>query len=385
MRAGRVAVEFAGEFDAVDGMDEVEECDGVPGFVGLEVTNEVPAGAAGDEGNLRFGFLDFVFAEGGEAGGEGLVDDFGGDGLGHADEEDVAGDRGEDVGEIREHAGSVRRKVALAQACSIIPRMLIQVLATVLTEFSVGSLLAVSLLPTRQIRVGFFTLNSLLCAIAAGLALVLTKYGLGTAWWDVRYFGLTVIGATVAYGCFKLDRLDAGRVFLILSGLLGLLCGLLPLAEQNLAARALETKAPSLFEVSLLIGAALFGATNVGMILGHWYLLMRNLSFEYLEQFAKLLIGTVIARGVWIGVILLGMKSFDPVLAPQFIGNLSSADAHLFFFILRLLFGVVGPLVLGLMVLRCVRERANQAATGLLYVAEISVLFGEMFAAVLLI
>ena len=37
------------------------------------------------------------------------------------------------------------------------------------------------------------------------------------------------------------------------------------------------------------------------------------------------------------------------------------------------------------MVLRCVQEKANQAATGLLYVAEISVLFGELFAAVLLI
>jgi hypothetical protein len=43
------------------------------------------------------------------------------------------------------------------------------------------------------------------------------------------------------------------------------------------------------------------------------------------------------------------------------------------------------PLVLAVMVLRCANDKANQPATGLLYVMEISVLFGELFAAYLLI
>ncbi|MCG3150407.1 MAG: hypothetical protein PCFJNLEI_03892 [Verrucomicrobiae bacterium] len=263
--------------------------------------------------------------------------------------------------------------------------MLTQVSAIVLTQFSVGSLLMVSLLPTREIRVGFFTLNSLLCAIAAALALVMTKYGAGAAWWDVRYFGLTVIGATVAYGCFKLDRLDAGRFFLIVSGLVGLIFGLLPLAVRTLAARGMETKVPLLFEGTVLAGAFLLGATNVGMILGHWYLLMRRLSFEHLERFAKLLLAAVAVRGLLVLLVVGGLKSFDPKLGHFFVGNLLAVDGQLFFFALRLLFGIIGPLILGLMVLRCVREKANQAATGLLYVTEISVLFGELFAAVLLV
>lgn len=252
-------------------------------------------------------------------------------------------------------------------------------------QFSVGSLLLVSLLPTREIRVGFFTLNSLLCAVGAAVALVFTKYGVGTAWWDVRYFGLTVIGATLAYGCFKLDRLDAGRVFLIVSGLLGLLFGLLPLAEKSLAARGLETTTPGLFEGTVLAGAFLLGAVNVGMILGHWYLLMRRLSFEYLERFAKLFLAAVAIRAGLVVLIVTRLKAFDPKLGTYFIADLLSVDGHLFFFALRVLFGLVGPFVLGLMILRCVREKANQAATGLLYVAEISVLFGELLAAVLLI
>ena len=262
---------------------------------------------------------------------------------------------------------------------------LIQVLSIVLTQFSVGTLLMTSLLPPREIRLSFFTLNSLLGAVAAALALVLTKFGEGSAWWDVRYLGLTVIGATVAFGLFKLEKADIGRLFLILSGLLGLVFGLLPLSGQALATRGLTTTAPLFFDATLLAGAALLGATNVGMILGHWYLIMRRLSFEYLELFAKILLGAVGVRAVVLLATMIALKTFDPKLGATFISPLLSLDANAFFFLLRLVFGIVVPLILAYLILRCVKERANQAATGLLYVCQISVLFGELFAALLLI
>jgi hypothetical protein len=262
---------------------------------------------------------------------------------------------------------------------------LIQVLTIVLTQFSVGSLLMTSLLPTREIRVGFFTLNSLLSAIAAALALVLTKYGAGAAWWDTRFLGLTVIGATLAYGAFKLDQMEFGRLLLIVSGLIGLFFGLLPLSHQSLEASHLKTVVPCFFDATIVAGAILFGVTHVGMILGHWYLLMRRLSFEYLDQFAKLLLAAVCIRGAIIILMLTTLGSLDPRLAGRFLPRLYAVDGDLFFFVFRVLFGVAIPLVLGFMVLQCVQRKANQAATGLLYVAEISVLFGELFAARLLI
>jgi hypothetical protein len=174
-------------------------------------------------------------------------------------------------------------------------------------------------------------------------------------------------------------------VLLILAGLVGLLFGLLPLAGKTLAARGMETTTPILFEGTILAGAFLLGAVNVGMILGHWYLLMRRLSFEYLERFAKLFLAAVAIRAGLVLIIATKLQSLDPKLGHYFIADLLAMDGHLFFFALRVLFGLIGPLVLGLMILRCVREKANQAATGLFYVAEISVLFGELFAAVLLI
>ncbi|MCE9506838.1 MAG: hypothetical protein K8R48_00780 [Alphaproteobacteria bacterium] len=262
---------------------------------------------------------------------------------------------------------------------------LLQVFTVVLTQFSVGSLLMTSLLPTREIRVGFFTLNSLMSAIAAALALVFTKFAAGAVWWDTRYLGLTVIGATLAYGAFKLERMQLGRMLLILSGLIGLFFGLLPLGAQSVTASQLKTTAPYLFDATILAGALLFGATHVGMILGHWYLLMRRLSFEYLNQFAKLVLFAVCLRGLILVVTLTTISHLDPRFAGNFLPRLYAVDGDLFFFVFRVLFGVAVPLVLGFMVLRCVQLKNNQAATGLLYVAEISVLFGELFAAKLLV
>src|SRR5579871_3589862 len=106
---------------------------------------------------------------------------------------------------------------------------LIRILCTVLTEFSIGSLIMTCMLPPRQIRTSFFTFISLLCALAAALALVLSKGLLQSTWWDIRYLGLTVIGATAAYGAFRLDKLDVGRLLLLVSGVVGFLVGLLPL------------------------------------------------------------------------------------------------------------------------------------------------------------
>jgi hypothetical protein len=43
------------------------------------------------------------------------------------------------------------------------------------------------------------------------------------------------------------------------------------------------------------------------------------------------------------------------------------------------------PLALAILVLRCAQLKSNQAATGMLYVMQVSVLFGELFAAYLFI
>lgn len=261
----------------------------------------------------------------------------------------------------------------------------IQVLSIVLTQLSIGTLLMTSLLPPREIRLSFFTFNSLVAALAAALALVLSRMVLGQEWEYVRFLGLTVIGATVAYGCFRLEKEGAGRFFLILSGMLGLIFGLLPLSGRMLAVRGWMVDRTLLFDAGMLAGAMLLGATTVGMILGHWYLVMRRPSFEHLERFTQLVVGTAGLRAlVFVGTILL-LDDVEPKFASTFIPNLWSAHGDLFFVVMRVLWGLLLPFFLGLIALRCAKEKANQAATGLLYLAEVSVVFGELFAAYLLV
>jgi hypothetical protein len=262
---------------------------------------------------------------------------------------------------------------------------LIQVLCLVFTELSVGCLLMTCLLPPREIRSSFFTFTSLLSALVAALALLLSKFALQSGWADVKFLGLTVIGATAAYGSFQLNRMDLGRVLLVVSGFVGLIFGLLPLVGQTLALRGISTNAPWFFDAGALTAALLLGATTVGMILGHWYLLMRRLSFEHLLRFAQIVLGAVALRCLVVVVTVYGLGDFDADLAGKFIPALWSIQGGLFFFVMRILWGLALPLVLALMVLDCVRRKANQAATGMLYVTEISVLFGELFAAYLMI
>ena len=262
---------------------------------------------------------------------------------------------------------------------------LIQVLCLVLTELSIGTLLMTCLVPPREVRSSFFTFTSLLSAVVTAVALLLSKVALQSDWMDVRFLGLTIIGATSAYGAFRLSRPDLGRLLLIVSGFVGLIFGLLPMAGQTLAARGIVTTAPWFFDASVLSATLLLGATTVGMIFGHWYLLMRRLSFEHLLRFAQIVLGAVGLRCLVVLATLLFLGKYDANLANTFIPSLWSIHGDLFFFLMRILWGLALPLVLGFMVLDCVQRKANQAATGMLYVVEVSVLFGELFAAYLTI
>ncbi len=80
-----VPVEGAGETQAVDGLDEVEERGGDPCFVTLQVADEVPADAGGGGRDLGLGFLDAVFTQVAEADGVGGFDDGQFEGLGDGD------------------------------------------------------------------------------------------------------------------------------------------------------------------------------------------------------------------------------------------------------------------------------------------------------------
>ena len=129
-----------------------------------------------------------------------------------------------------------------------------------------------------------------------------------------------------------------------------------------------------------LAGAGVLGSSMAAMLLGHFYLVVPGLAIEPLRDLARGLIGALLARALLSGLtlIVVGLPPADA----------AAPDAQLMAVILptmRLMFGLLGPLVLGVMAERTVAIRSTQSATGILYGVVVFVLIGEGVAAHLLV
>ena len=70
---------------------------------------------------------------------------------------------------------------------------------------------------------------------------------------------------------------------------------------------------------------------------------------------------------------------------PEGLEALLSLDRDALFFLFRVVWGLLGPLALSYFVWRTAAMKSNQAATGLLYVALVFVLIGELLSSYLTI
>ena len=130
----------------------------------------------------------------------------------------------------------------------------------------------------------------------------------------------------------------------------------------------------------LLLGALLFGVVVWAMNLGHWYLVSKTLPFQLLCRACEAFGALAFVRAVF-AVVALGFvarRSFGPagVAMAQLVDPMSDG----LFFWSRVLWGLAAPVVLAPFVIRTARMKSNQAATGLLYVALVFVMIGELLA-----
>ncbi|MBI2923199.1 MAG: hypothetical protein HYY18_19255 [Planctomycetes bacterium] len=126
---------------------------------------------------------------------------------------------------------------------------------------------------------------------------------------------------------------------------------------------------PWIAGASLAASAAMLGAVLDTMVLGHWYLVKKGMSFDYLNRMNGLFAGAVALRALVLGAEALFLtRVFEAATQDQLV------------FFLRVAVGVVGPAVLAWMTWKCIRIKSNQSATGILYVACVFVLIGEMVA-----
>jgi hypothetical protein len=253
---------------------------------------------------------------------------------------------------------------------------------TLLTALAVGAFGAVVLMRVRTSATRGFLGFSAACAAGFGLlahlsdsALVQAAAAPGStvaidpAWTTPRDDALIVFAVLALAYAFVLNR-PAGRFV----ALAGLAAGVAAIAFGALAWGGGPVGTVVALGQDLLLAAAT-GGVFVAMILGHWYLVTPKLPEAPLILLSRILFGLVAAQVVLFAAsMLLGAGSgggpFSPLTGPwaQFIW-------------LRLLVGLVFPLVVSWAAIQTARSRSMESATGLLYINVGSIAAGTILAA----
>jgi hypothetical protein len=254
---------------------------------------------------------------------------------------------------------------------------------TVLTGLALGSYAAVILLRRRSTATSGFLAFTTACAIAFGVLAGFSDGALPTtlgsspvtvdpAWDAPRRAALATFVVLAAIG-WLVRRLRPGlgrhvETAAVAAGALTLVFGGLAWGGGSLGSAAL------LIQLTVL-GAAI-GGVFAAMILGHWYLVTPKLPEAPLLLLSRVLVAVVTAQVilfvVWVGTAA-GPAGGTPFSA-------LTGEWALFVW-LRLIVGLVFPLVVSVAALKTAATRSMESATGLQYINVGTIAAGTILAA----
>ncbi len=117
------------------------------------------------------------------------------------------------------------------------------------------------------------------------------------------------------------------------------------------------------------------GLVSSAMMFGHWYLIDPNLPVDYLRSFVRILGGALVLE---LAVLVLGLLALGIAGGAASLAVRSLFDGHGWLLLSRTLLGPVATLILVWMAWQTLKVPQTMAATGLLYIAVMSTLVGEM-------
>ena len=255
---------------------------------------------------------------------------------------------------------------------------------TVLTGLALGSYAAVVLLARRTSATPGYLRFTTICALAFGALAWISDGALPTslgsspvvvdpAWDAPRRTALLLFTGLVAGGLFAGRLLgprvaEAVRWGAVAAGLATLLFGALAWGDGQLGAANLL--------VQLAVVSAAIGGVFAAMVLGHWYLVTPKLPEGPLILLARVLLAVVVVQ------VVLFWAWIATGAGPADVAPFSSLTGPWALFVwLRLIVGLVFPLVVCWASVQTARTRSMESATGLLYINVGSIAAGTILAA----
>jgi hypothetical protein len=253
---------------------------------------------------------------------------------------------------------------------------------TVLTALAIGSFAAVVLARLRTDATRGFLSFTAACAVAIGFL----------AWLSDQALPAAIVGTPITVDpAFDLPRRTALGIFCLLAAAYvvalvqrrrapGLATAGLAAAAATLVFGALGWGGGVLLAIPLLLQFAVLtlatGGVFAAMILGHWYLVTPKLPEAPLILISRILVGVVALQvvlfAVWVatGAGPGGAGPFAVLVGPWAM-----------FVWLRLIVGLIFPLIVSWAAVQTARSRSMESATGLLYINIGTIASGTILAA----
>jgi hypothetical protein len=252
-------------------------------------------------------------------------------------------------------------------------------------ELSLGGMFALAIPPFFKIERGFYKSTASVYLASA----VLTTAGLGMLAWRVTgsatpastslwivcaiwivfcaLFALYVVTLWTDNGPLRARAYSFG----LLAGLISVTALMMLLKPPSFGLIASVA-----YVATAITSAMVLGLVSGAMMFGHWYLIDLGMDVEYLRSFIRFIAVALVADLVAMALGLAVLAIFGGHGASTAIADLF--ENHLTLFTMRVVFGPVASIVLAWMCWQTLKIPQTMAATGLLYIALMSVVVGEM-------
>jgi len=252
------------------------------------------------------------------------------------------------------------------------------------SQLGVGMMLTLVFLSPRNIGNSFFKFASQTAAILLGVTLgfdFLVPSPVRESQLPVIFLTISAILMVIYNRVVDANKFTAAFVLLIAA----IVTGFASIATDSLAFTGLITLGGWenwVLLINHIAATGLLGSVMLTMVFGHWYLVIPGLSIDPLMLLTKVLVGAIAIRIVTMAASLVVLQIEQTIPFASVLRELAVQQG--IFFWPRVIFGVLVPIVLAAMIWSTVRIRHTQAATGLLYLAVVALLFGEFFSKFLL-